>query len=106
VPDVNPCLRILNGRRYPWRMLRFLRAMKNTKRVRSIIMGVLPEYRGQHIDDIFYLKSIEVGLRLDIWESDCSMIAETNLRMLRALKPLTSDPYKTYRIFQRPIDAA
>lgn len=106
VPDVNPCLRILNGRRYPWRMLRFLRAMKNTKRVRSIIMGVLPEYRGQHIDDIFYLKSIEAGLRLDIWESDCSMIAETNLRMLRALKPLTPDPYKTYRIFQRPIGAA
>ncbi len=69
-------------------------------------MGVLPEYRGQHIDDIFYLKSIEAGLRLDIWESDCSMIAETNLRMLRALKPLTSDPYKTYRIFQRPIGAA
>jgi hypothetical protein len=103
VPDVNPALRILDGRLYPWRVIKFLRKVKRTKRVRSIIMGVLPEYRGQHIDDIFYLKSIEAGLRLDIWESDCSMIVETNKKMLNALKPFTPNPYKTYRIYQRPI---
>lgn len=103
VPDINPGLRILNGRLYPWRVIRFMREIKKTKRVRSIIMGVLPEYRGQHIDDIFYLKSIEAGLRLDIWESDCSMIVETNKKMINALKPLTPNPYKTYRIYQRPI---
>lgn len=103
IPDVNPGLRILNGRLYPWRVLKFLREIRKVKRVRSIIMGVLPEYRGKNIDDIFYLKSIEAGLRLDIWESDCSMIVETNKRMLNALKPLTPNPYKTYRIYQRPI---
>ena len=103
VPDINPGLRILNGRLYPLRMLRFLKETRNIKRVRSIIMGVLPQYRGQNIDDIFYLKSIEAGLRLDIWESDCSMIVETNKKMINALKPLTPNPYKTYRIYERPI---
>lgn len=103
VHDINPALRILNGRLYPWRLIRFMRQMKKTKRIRSIIMGVLPEYRGQHIDDIFYLKSIEAGLKLDIWESDCSMIVETNKKMINALKPLTPNPYKTYRIYERPI---
>jgi hypothetical protein len=103
IPDVNPGLRILNGRLYPWRLIKFFREIRKTRRVRSIIMGVLPEYRGQHIDDIFYLKSIEAGLHLDIWESDCSMIAETNEKMIHALKPFTPSPYKTYRIYQRPI---
>lgn len=103
IPDVNPGLRILNGRLYPWRVLKFMREIKRVKRVRSIIMGVLPEYRGQHIDDIFYLKSIEAGLRLDIWESDCSMIVEANKKMINALRPLTPNPYKTYRIYQRLI---
>jgi hypothetical protein len=103
VPDVNPGLRNLNGRLYPWRVLKFMREIKKVKRVRTIIMGVLPEYRGQHIDDIFYLKSIEAGLRLDIWETDCSMIVETNKKMLNAMKPFTPNPYKTYRIYQRPI---
>jgi hypothetical protein len=103
IPDVNPALRILNGRLYPWRVIKFLKEVKRAKRVRSVIMGVLPEYRGQHIDDIFYLKSIEAGLRLDIWESDCSMIVETNKKIINALKPFTPSPYKTYRIFERAI---
>jgi hypothetical protein len=66
-------------------------------------MGVLPEYRGHHIDDIFYLKTIEQGLLSDIWESDCSLIVETNTKMIGALKPLTPEHYKTYRIYERPI---
>ncbi|HQG31894.1 MAG TPA: hypothetical protein PLA83_08200 [Deltaproteobacteria bacterium] len=103
IPDVNPGMRILNGRLYPWRVIRFLREAKQTKRVRTVIMGVLPQYRGQHIDDIFYLKSIEAGLNLDIWESDCSMIAETNEKVINAMKPLTPNPYKTYRIYQKSI---
>ena len=103
IPDINPALRILNGRLYPWRLLRFMKEAKKTKRVRTVIMGVLPEYRGQHIDDIFYLKAIEQGLLSDIWESDCSLIAETNTKMIHALKPLTPEHYKTYRIYERPI---
>ncbi len=103
IPDINPALRILNGRLYPWRILKFMREAKKTKRVRTVIMGVLPEYRGQHIDDIFYLKAIEQGLVSDIWESDCSLIAETNTKMIHALQPLTPEHYKTYRIYERPI---
>ncbi len=103
IPDMNPALRILNGRLYPWRLLRFMREAKKTKRVRTVIMGVLPEFRGQHIDDIFYLKTIEDGIRLDFWESDCSLIAETNKKMIGALKPLFPDLYKTYRIYERHI---
>jgi hypothetical protein len=103
IPDINPALRVLNGKLYPWRLLKFRREMKKTKRVRTVIMGVLPEYRGKHIDDIFYLKAIEQGLLTDIWESDCSLIAETNTKMIHALKPLTPEHYKTYRIYERPI---
>jgi hypothetical protein len=103
IPDINPALRILKGRLYPWRILKFMREAKKTKRVRTVIMGVLPEYRGQHIDDIFYLKAIEQGLLSDIWESDCSLIAETNTKMIHALEPLTPEHYKTYRIYERPI---
>jgi hypothetical protein len=66
-------------------------------------VGVLPAYRGQHLDNIFYLKTIEQGLLLDIWESDCSLIAETNTKMIRSLKPLTPEYYKTYHIYERPI---
>ncbi len=103
IPDVNPALRILNGRLYPWRLLRFMAEAKKTRKIRTLIMGVLPEYRGRKIDDIFYLMTIENGIALGYTESDCSLVVETNTKMIGALKPLFADHYKTYRIYERPV---
>ncbi len=103
IPDINPALRILNGRLYPWRLIRFLIAMKKITKIRTIIMGVLPEYRGQKIDDMFYLLTIENGIKLGYTESDCSLVVETNRNMINALRPLNGRIYKTYRIYERPI---
>lgn len=103
LPDVNPALACLNGRLYPWRIVKFLWEMRKIKRVRTIIMGVLPEHQGRHIDDIFYLRTIEDGIAMGYTESDCSLIVETNRAMIRALKPLAAAPYKTYRIYERPV---
>lgn len=103
VPDINPSLRILNGRLYPWRLLRFFREVKKVKRLRTIIMGVLPEYRHQRIHDIFFLFTVEHGINLGFTESDCSLIVETNKRMINALKRLNAEKYKTYRIYQKQI---
>ncbi len=103
VADASPALRILNGRLYPWRFLRAWRAMKRSRRVRTIVMGVLPEYRGLHIDDVFYLKTIEKGTSMGYNASDCSMVVETNRKMINALNVLRADCYKTYRIYERDL---
>jgi len=103
VPDVNVALQALNGRLYPWRLIKALRAVKKAKRIRTMIMGVLPEYRGQKIDDVFYLRTIEDGIRLGFEESDCSLIVENNVKMIGAIKPLNAVNYKTYRIYERDI---
>ena len=103
IPDANVALQILNGRLYPWRLLKAWRAVKKVHRVRTIIMGVLPEYRGQKIDDVFYMRTIEDGVGMGFNESDCSLIVETNKKMIAALKPIKGECYKTYRIFERDI---
>ena len=77
--------------------------VRKAKRLRTIIMGVLPEYRGPKIDDVFYLMTIENGIRLGFTESDCSLIVETNQKMIGALTPLRAERYKTYRIYERDI---
>lgn len=103
IPDVNPALKILNGRLYPWRLIKAFRQIKKVTKLRTIIMGVLPEYRGQKIDDVFYLYTIENGIRLGYTESDCSLIVETNYKMINALKPLKAELYKTYRIYEKQL---
>ncbi len=103
LPDANPGLTKLNGRLYPWRLIKAFREIKRTRKIRTVIMGVLPEYRGQKIDDVFYLLTIENGIRLGYTQSDCSLIVETNQKMIGALKPLKGEIYKTYRIYEKTI---
>jgi len=103
VADANMGLKILNGRLYPWRLIRALREIKKSRKIRTIVMGVLPEYRGRNIDDVFYLKTIETGVGMGFNASDCSLVVETNRKMIDALAVLNADRYKTYRIYEKDI---
>ncbi len=100
VPDANPGITALNGRLYPWRLLRLLWRVKRTRTLRTILMGVMPEYRGRNIDQILILKTIEIGLGMGFNQSDCSLIVESNVKMIGALKYVNADRYKGYRVFQ------
>jgi hypothetical protein len=67
-------------------------------------MGVLPQYRWKRIDEVYYLKTIETGLAMGFNASDCSLVVETNHKMIGALKRLKAERYKTYRIYEKRID--
>ncbi|MFC1670251.1 hypothetical protein ACFL20_07635 [Spirochaetota bacterium] len=105
VPDVNPFLKKLNGRLYPWRVIRLLFDLKfrKPKRLRTILLGVLPEHRGKHIDDIFYLMGIPWAKANGYEVSECSLIVESNKKMLGAIKNLNGEIYKTYRLYEKSI---
>jgi len=103
VPDANPGIAALNGRLYPWRILKLLWRLKRSKTLRTILMGVLPEYRGRNIDQVLILMTIEEGLRLGFESSDCSLIVENNHKMIGALKYLNADMYKGYRLYDMKI---
>lgn len=104
IADANQALKILNGRLYPWRLRKAFKEVKNARKIRTIIMGVLPEYRGRRIDEVFYLKTIETGIAMGFNSSDCSLVVETNHKMIGALKRLKAERYKTYRIYEKRID--
>ncbi len=103
VPDANPAITKLNGRLFPWRIVKLLLELRKTKTLRTILMGVEPEYRGLDIDKILILMTIEIGMRLGYVQSDCSLIVEDNVKMIGALKFLNADRYKGYRVFEMDI---
>lgn len=61
-------------------------------------MGVLPEYRGQDIYQILILMTMEIGISLGYIQSDCSLIVETNRKMIDALKFVNADRYRIFQI--------
>ncbi|MFH0976355.1 MAG: hypothetical protein V1874_11295 [Spirochaetota bacterium] len=103
IPDTSPAMKYLNGRMYPWQLPKVLKMIKSTNRLRTIIMGVLPEHRRKMIDTVFYLKTIETGTTMGYESSDCCMVVETNTRLLNALKRLKCEIYKTYRLYEKKI---
>ena len=103
IPDANPGIAALNGHLYPWRIVRLLWRLKKTKTLRTILMGVLPEYRGQNIDQVLILRTIEIAMKHGYIQSDCSLIVESNKKMIGALKYLNADRYKGYRVYEMEI---
>jgi hypothetical protein len=103
IPDSSAGIQYLNGRMNPLKLLKALKMVKKSKRLRTIIMGVLPEYRRQMIDSVFYLKTIETGINMGFEVSDCSLIVETNKRLLNSLRHLNGEIRKTYRIYEKNI---
>ena len=103
MPDANPGIAALKGKLYPWRLVRLLWQLKRTKTIRTILMGVLPEYRGQNLDQVLILMTIEIAIGMGYVQSDCSLIAESNKKMIGALKYLSADRYKGYRVYEMDI---
>ncbi|OGC05273.1 hypothetical protein A2V82_10485 [candidate division KSB1 bacterium RBG_16_48_16] len=101
IKDANPAIKKANGRLLPFGLVKILLELKNIKRLRTIAMGVLKEYRHRGIDIAFYVNTIEQGRKLKYEESECSIIVETNSRMIGALEDLQAKRYKTYRIYEK-----
>ena len=101
--DANPALRKANGRLFPFGLLRILLEMKKIRRLRTIAMGILKEHRHKGLDTLFYLNTIEEGKKMGYTESECSLIVETNQRMIGALEYLEAERYKTYRFYQKEL---
>ncbi len=101
IKDANPALQKADGRLLPFGLLKILLHMRKIRRLRTIAMGVLKEHRHRGLDILFYLNTIEEGMKKGYTESECSIIVETNRRMIGALEDLQAVRYKTYRFYQK-----
>lgn len=103
VPDANQAIKRANGHLFPLGAIRIMRELKRVTRLRTVILGVLKEYRNMGIDLALYMETIEVGIRLGYVDSDCSLIAATNVKMRAALEGMGARIYKRYRLYSKLI---
>ncbi|HLQ38895.1 MAG TPA: N-acetyltransferase [Planctomycetota bacterium] len=103
LPDVNVAVKACNGRLLPFGWLRFLRAMKQVKTVRTITLGVVPEHRKVGIEmqlmHAVTFQGIEAGFRA----CEASWILEDNHDMLGPLQTIGHVPYRRYRIYEKAL---
>ncbi len=103
VPDFNVALRANpSGRLFPG-ILRVLWSARRIKRLRVLLLGVLPEWHNRGVDALLYRRIWEDGRAKGYDWAEGGWVLEDNRPMINALTRLGFTPYKTYRIYERPI---
>lgn len=105
LPDLNEVLRTnRSGRLFP-AILRILWAVRRRKirRLRVLLLGILPEYRGRGVDALLWNWIWTHGLDLGFRWGEASWILEDNAPMCNAAERMGFTHYKTYRLYERPL---
>ncbi len=105
IPDVNQAIKPLNGRLLPFGWLKYLRAKRKLNFVRIFTLGVLPEHHPVGVGALLYERIWEVGVRKGYVAGEMSWILEDNGPMNAALQMMGGRVYKTWRIYDLPLDS-
>ena len=104
LPDINQALKKINGRLFPFGLLKLLWHSRKIDGVRVPIMGVVHEYQNKGIAAMFGVESFKVGTEKKGYvRGEMSWILEDNALMIRALERMGARIYKTYRIYEIPV---
>ncbi|MBM3422552.1 MAG: GNAT family N-acetyltransferase [Chlorobi bacterium] len=104
LPDINQALKHVNGNPLtPWGLIKYLWYKRNINMVRTIVMGVLPEYRNKGIDSILNTWIADYGGKHGVFASEMSWVLKSNEAMSKLAKVIGGRPYKEYVIYEKSI---
>lgn len=101
LPDYNQVFRRMNGRLMPLGIFKLLWYRRKIDRIRTALMGILPEWRGKGIDALLHQQTIDndAGYR----SAELSWILEENVEMVRVAERIGAVRSKTYRMYQKDL---
>ncbi len=103
LPDLNVALKANpSGRLFPG-ILRVLRASRAITRLRVLLLGTLPAWRGKGVDALLYKTIWEQARAKGFRWGEAGWVLEDNHAMRNALARMGFAPYKTYRLYDRPL---
>lgn len=103
LPDFNQALKHLDGRLFPFGLLKLLWYRRKIDRVRVITLGLTPGHRRSGADALMYYYYLTDGHALGYNECECSWILDDNWEMRRGLERMGASVYKTYRVYEKPL---
>ena len=106
LPNAYQALKKANGRLLPFGLIKILLEAKKVREVRVLTLGVVREMRGNGADALLYLGLYDAARAAGFKGGEFSWILEDNVPMRRALEHLGASVYKTYRLYDFPLETA
>jgi GNAT superfamily N-acetyltransferase len=103
LPDYNQALRHINGRLFPFGLLKLLWFRRKIDAARTLTLGVKPEHRGSGLDALLILHLFRMASVAGMPRGECSWILEDNMPMRHALERFGAVLRKTYRVYEKPL---
>lgn len=103
LPDVNQVLKKARGRIFPSGLVAFLNRRRIVDRIRLVILGLMPEYRGKGLEAVIVDELYRHAMSKGYERCECSWVLEDNRAVMRAIEAAGAELYKTYRIYQKPL---
>ena len=106
VPNVNEILRkIPDGRLFPTGWYKLLTGLKRIRGFRTMLMGVVPEYRNRGVDALMIDKVIQDGAVAGYQYCELSWVLEDNEAMVSLADKAGGHLYRKYRTYEADTDA-
>jgi len=103
LPDLNVALKANpSGRLFPG-IVKMLWAARKIHRIRVLLLGAVPEWRGRGIDALLYAEIWRRGNAKGYDWGEAGWILEDNAAMRNGLVRMGFRVYKTYRLYERPL---
>jgi GNAT superfamily N-acetyltransferase len=103
LPDLNVALRANpSGRLFPG-ILKVLWAARGIRRLRVLLLGTTPPWRGRGVDALLYRHIWETGRAKGYDWAEAGWVLADNHPMRNGLARMGFEVYKTYRLYDRPL---
>jgi GNAT superfamily N-acetyltransferase len=106
LPDLNVALRANRSGRFFPGILKVLWASRHIDRLRILLLGTVPEWRGRGIDALLCQRLWETARAKGYRWAEAGWVLEDNHPMRNALARMGFEAYKTYRIYDRALDTS
>jgi len=105
IPDANEGLKLANGKLFPLGLLKLLWRIKvrGCRRLRTAVLGVLPQYRRLGLDTILMQRSVRSSFDLGYTRAELGWILEDNEAILRPIRRLGARQSKVFRVYDRAL---
>lgn len=98
--DYNEIFKNLNGRLFPFGIIKLFTQKKKVKWARVLTLGIIPEFQKRGLDAVLYWEIVNRAHDIGIDLGEASWILEDNDMMNRGAVTMNGELYKKYRLYE------